>query len=257
MQAESVIRAPFAPPVRGFCTTRSGGVGSPPFDSLNLGTGCGDDRAIVAANRERLHRMLPGAPRWLRQVHGSRVIHLDDWTEDIEADAAWTDRPGQVACVLAADCLPILVADRCEAACVAAIHAGWRGLAAGVIGNAIDALPVDPDRLQAWIGPRICQRHYQVGAAVRQAFDDDAAAFEAVGPDQWLADLPRIARRHLFDAGVENVIDSRACTAEDRRLFSHRHERRTGRMAVCIWKDPLSARDRCGSDSRHQSAFRR
>ena len=98
--AESVIQAPFTPPIHGFCTTRYGGVGRPPFDSFNLGSACGDDPVDVAKNRDRLQRLLPGSPRWLRQVHGSRVIHLDDWTPGIEADAAWTDRPGQVACVL-------------------------------------------------------------------------------------------------------------------------------------------------------------
>ncbi len=242
--AESVIRAPFNPPIHGFCTTRYGGVGRPPFDSFNLGSACGDDPVDVAKNRDRLQRLLPGSPRWLRQVHGSRVIHLDDWTHGIEADAAWTDRPGQVACVLAADCLPVLVAERDQAACIAAIHAGWRGLAAGVIGNAIAALPVDPGRLQAWIGPRIGRKHYQVGQSVRHALDDYACAFEPVGQDQWLADLARIATRQLRNAGVERVIDSKACTAEDSRFFSYRRVTPTGRMAACIWKEPPANPDR-------------
>lgn len=236
MADESVIRAPFAPPIHGLCTTRCGGVGSPPFDTFNLAMGCGDDSADVAENRSRLRRMLPGSPRWLRQVHGSRVIHLDDWREDVEADAAWTDRPDQVACVVVADCLPILVSDGRQAACVAAIHAGWRGLAAGVIGKSIAALPVDPARLQAWIGPRIGRHHYRVGTTVRQAFNDYATAFEPVAQHQWLADLPKIARRQLLDASVGRVIDSQLCTVEDGRFFSHRRDRRNGRMAACIWK---------------------
>ena len=236
--AESVIRAPFNPPIHGFCTTRYGGVGRPPFDSFNLGSACGDDSVDVAKNRDRLQRLLPGSPCWLRQVHGSRVIHLDDWTHGIKADAAWTDRPSQVACVLAADCLPVLVAERDQAACIAAIHAGWRGLAAGVIGNAIAALPVDPGRLQAWIGPRIGRERYQVGQSVRHALDDYACALEPVGQDQWRADLARIATRQLRNAGVERVIDSKACTAEDSRFFSYRRVTPTGRMAACIWKEP-------------------
>ena len=232
---DSLLRAPFRAPVRGFCTTRCGGVGRPPFDSFNLGEACGDDSADVETNRARLARLLPASPHWLRQVHGSRVIHLDDWIENVEADAAWTDRPGQVACVLIADCLPILVADREKAGCVAAIHAGWRGLAAGVISNTIAELPVDPGRLQAWIGPRICREHYQVGEAVRQAFDGHAAAFESAGHGRWLADLPRIASHQLLDAGVGRVDDSGACTAEGSRFFSHRRDKRTGRMAGAIW----------------------
>jgi len=234
--AESVIRAPFAAPIHGLCTTRCGGVSSPPFDSLNLGMSSGDEPADVETNRRRLRSLLPASPCCMRQVHGTRTIHLDDWTEGIEADAAWTDRPGQVACVLAADCLPILVAERGQG-CVAAIHAGWRGLAAGVIANAIAALPVDPGRLQAWIGPRICPSHYQVGSAVRTRFDDYAAAFQPIGQTQWLADLPRIARQQLFDAGVAQVTDSKACTAEGSRFFSHRRDKRTGRMAACIWRE--------------------
>jgi len=235
--AESLIHAPFEPPVRGFCTTRAGGVGEPPFDSLNLGGSCGDDPAAVATNRARLRRLLPGPPCWLRQVHGSRVIHLDDWTAGVEADAAWSDRPGQVACVLAADCLPILVAAH-GSVCIAAIHAGWRGLAAGVIARTVAKLPVDPGRLQAWIGPRICQQHYEVGPEVRRALPAPATAFEPGGSSRRSADLARIAERQLREAGVRQVDDSRACTAEGSRFFSHRRDGRTGRMAACIWIDP-------------------
>lgn len=237
--AESVIRAPFAEPVRGLCTTRVGGVGRRPFDSLNLGAGVGDDPGDVETNRAVLEGLLGARPCWLRQVHGRRVIHLDDWTEGIEADAAWTDRPGQVACVLVADCLPILLAEG-GGGCIAAIHAGWRGLAAEVIGRTIAELPADPDRLQAWVGPRICRDHYEVGQEVRDAFDESEAAFEPVRPGHWLADLPRIAERQLREAGVGRLTDSRACTAGESRFFSYRRDRRTGRMAACIWLQPES-----------------
>lgn len=232
--AESMIRAPFARPVRGLCTTRFGGVGRRPFDSLNLGAGVGDDPADVETNRARLEALLPARPCWLRQVHGSRVIHLDEWVAGIEADAAWTDRPGQVACVLAADCLPILVAER-GGGCCAVIHAGWRGLAAGVIARTIGELPADPARLQAWIGPRICRDHYEVGPEVRAALNESESAFEPVRPGHWLADLPRIAERQLRDAGAGQVTDSGACTADESRFFSHRRDKRTGRMVACIW----------------------
>lgn len=231
---EAFIPAPFAKPVRGFCTTRFGGVSEPPFDSLNLGAACGDVSSRVAQNRRLLRARLPSGPGWLKQVHGNRVIHLDNWYRGIAADAAWTDKPGQVAAVLTADCLPVLVADR-DGGCVAAIHAGWRGLAAGVIAECIGALPAAPGALIAWIGPRICCEHYEVGEDVRNAFTDSADAFINNRPGHWLADLAAIASRQLFDAGVCKVTDSRSCTAEGAQFFSYRRERRTGRMASVIW----------------------
>lgn len=238
--SDSLLLAPFAAPVRGFSTTRAGGVSRPPFDSLNLGAACGDDSDQVAENRARLESMLPGPPRWLRQVHGNRVIYLDDWFDGVEADAAWTDRPGQVVAVLTADCLPILVADT-ERNCVAAIHAGWRGLAAGVIASCIEALPALPGSLAAWIGPRICAAHYEVGAEVRAALDAFPEAFAPTRKGHWTADLARIAEGQLTDSGVGRVIDSKACTFEGQRFFSHRRDQRTGRMASVIWMESMGA----------------
>jgi len=235
MNAEdSLIPAPFERPVRGFCTTRNGGASASPFDSFNLGAACGDDPVRVAENRRLLRRKLPAEPCWLEQVHGNRVIHLDDWCEGTAADAAWTHRPGQVAVVLAADCLPVLVADR-TGTCVAAIHAGWRGLAAGVIAECIDVLPVPAERLVAWIAPRICRDHYEVGEDVRCAFPDAADAFTPNRDGHWLADLPAIARGQLRDAGVGELKDSMICTAEGSRFFSFRRDHRTGRMATAVW----------------------
>lgn len=231
---EHFIRAPFPRPVRGFCTTRSGGDSAPPYDSFNLGAACGDDPDRVARNRDILRDTLPADPCWLKQVHGNRVIHLDDWCEGTAADAAWTDRPGQVAVVMTADCLPLLVADR-EGGCVATIHAGWRGLAAGVIAECIGALPVPPQRLVAWIGPRICREHYEVGEEVRRAFPGAVEAFSANREGHWLADLPAIAGGQLRDAGVGQLHDSCLCTAEGSRFFSYRRDHRTGRMATTIW----------------------
>ena len=230
------IGAPFQQPVRGFCTTRFGGASAPPFDSFNLGAACGDDSNQVTENRRLLRKTLPAEPCWLKQVHGNRVIHLDDWYAGTQADAAWTDRPGQVAVVLAADCLPLLVADR-EGTCVAAIHAGWRGLAAGVIAECIDALPVPPATLVAWIGPRICREHYEVGEDVHGAFPAAEEAFRESREGHWLADLPAIAGRQLRDAGVGEFNDSSACTAEGHRFFSYRRDQRTGRMATVIWME--------------------
>jgi YfiH family protein len=222
-------------PVRGFATTRAGGVSKPPFDTLNLGDAGGDDPDAVAENRRRLAAALPAAPHWLRQVHGTGVIHLDDWRPGVEADAAWTDRPGRVVAVLTADCLPVLIADR-AGRCVAAAHAGWRGLAAGVLESTVIALPVPAAELQAWIGPRIGAAAYEVDAPVRDAFPDDADAFAPSRPGHWQADLPAIAIRRLQTAGVTAIRDVGRCTAsEPGHFFSHRRDGRCGRQATLAW----------------------
>lgn len=234
---DALIRAPFVQPVSGFCTTRAGGVSEAPFDSLNLGAACGDEPAFVDRNRQRLRSRLPAAPCWLQQVHGARVIHLDQWRPGIEADAAWTDVPGQVVAILTADCLPILVADP-GGRCIAAIHAGWRGLVAGVIEQCISSMPMAPKSLVAWIGPRICARHYEVDATVRNALDESPGVFFRTRPGHWLADLPAIAKRQLQAAGLEHITDSALCTAGSRRFFSYRRDGRTGRMATLGWIAP-------------------
>ena len=237
---ESCVPAVLPGAIRGFSTTRAGGVSLPPFDRLNLGDRCGDRPEAVAENRRRLAEQLPSEPRWLRQVHGNTCIRLDDWSPGIEADAVWTDRPGQVVAVLTADCLPILLADA-EGECVAAVHAGWRGLAAGIVAAAIQALPVDPNRLDAWIGPRICAEHYPVGDELLRAFDSTpgaAAAFRQIGADQWQADLPAIARLQLQRAGIPSIRDSGLCSHADPRFFSVRRDGRTGRTATLAWIVP-------------------
>ncbi len=225
--------------MRGFSTTRQGGVSLPPFDDFNLGSDCGDDPGAVAENRRRLQSLLPEPPRWLAQVHGSRVIHLDDWYPGIEADAAWSDRPGQVACVLTADCLPILLADT-RGRCVAAVHAGWRGLAAGVVQAAIAALPTDPVAVRAWIGPRIGSEPYQVGPEFVGHFPEYPECFRPCeikpgGVGHLHADLIGIARGCLQAAGVSDIEDCGLCSAsEPQRFFSYRRDRHTGRMASLI-----------------------
>ncbi len=235
MSGPPFIDAALAGPVRGVATSRLGGVSEPPFDSLNLGDAGGDDPAAVAANRGRLAAALPAAPRWLRQVHGTGVIHLDQWRPGIEADAAWTDRPGQVVAILTADCLPVLLADR-DGRCVAAAHAGWRGLAAGVLEATVAALPVPPGELQAWIGPRIGAAAYEVDAPVRDAFPDDSHAFAPTRPGHWRADLSAIAIRRLRAIGVAEARDVGRCTAaEPERFFSHRRDGRSGRQATLAW----------------------
>lgn len=226
-------------PVRAFSTTRAGGVSAPPFDTFNLGEHAGDDPEAVAENRRRLRTMLPADPAWLVQEHGRRVIHLRDWHPGVRADGAWTDVPGPVAVVLTADCLPVLLADP-EAGVVAAVHAGWRGLAAGILDAAVAALPVVPGRLRAWIGPGIGADAYEVGPEVPGAFrglpGDPAEAFTPGRDDRFQADLKNAARRMLHAAGVESVTDAKLCTAAaPERFFSHRRDRRTGRMATLIW----------------------
>jgi hypothetical protein len=166
------------------------------------------------------------------------VVRVDDGYDGIEADAAWTDRAGQVAAIRTADCLPILIAATdatIDGGCIAAVHAGWRGLAAGVIEATVVRLPVDPDRLAAWIGPRICAACYEVGADVRDALAGYADAFVPGRPDRWQADLPGIGRAQLRAAGIGSVIDSGLCTAEHPKLCSARHDADAGRMVSAVW----------------------
>ena len=226
---------------RAFSTTRSGGVSTGPWASLNLGAACGDDPAAVAENRRRVQTVLPATPRWLRQVHGARVIHLDDWQPDIEADAAWTDRPGQVLAIQTADCLPVILADR-DGRLVAAAHAGWRGLAIDIPGQLVQTLPVAPDRLVAWLGPGIGPAHYQVGESLQASFRQlDRQLEPGVSEDAngvLRADLKFIARTLLQRAGVGQVLDCGLCTAADpERFFSFRRDGQCGRMATLAWME--------------------
>lgn len=225
--------------VRALSTTRSGGVSRGAWRSLNLGRACGDDPEAVAENRRRMAALLPGAPHWLKQVHGTRTIHLAHWQEGIEADAAWTDRPGQVLAIQTADCLPVLLADR-RLRLVAAAHAGWRGLCDGILPRLVGALPVAAKDLCAWIGPAISQTAFEVGPEVRAAFlDADADLVSQFVPgrgDRWLADLKAIAAVQLERSGVGSVSDCGLCThADPERFFSYRRDRVCGRMASLIW----------------------
>ena len=228
---------PLADRIGAFSTTRHGGVSEGPWASMNVGVNSGDEPLAVAANRDRLAAGLPSEPRWLAQVHGTRVIHLGDWHPDIEADAAWTDRPGEVVAIQAADCLPILIADR-DATMVAGVHGGWRSLAGGIVAGTLSAMPVDGGDLLAWIGPGICGRCYQVGTDVRETFlamDPQLAEGFAADGDRWRADLKWIAARQLGNAGVQ-VFDSDICTFEESGdFYSFRRDGRTGRMASVIW----------------------
>jgi len=200
MNSEWIIpRWPAPERVRTVSTTRHGGVSRPPYDALNLAEHVGDDAAAVAANREQLEQALrlPASPAWLQQVHGVQVVDAARVTAPVAADAAYTLEPGVICAVLTADCLPVLLCDRGGRA-VAAAHAGWRGLAAGVIEQAIAAMPVPGSELMAWLGPAIGAEAYVVGEEVRETFmtHDPAAesAFRPAAGGGWHADLYRLAR---------------------------------------------------------------
>lgn len=231
--------------VRALVTTRNGGVSTGQYASLNLGAGSGDAAGAVVENRARLRRFLPADPLWLRQVHGAEVADADaqENTEDeVEADAAMARRVGTVCAVMIADCLPVLLADTAGSV-VGAAHAGWRGLAAGVLESTVAAMKVAPSTLIAYLGPCIGAGVYEIGADVRDAFcAADAAAAVAFAPKadgKWLADLPRIARQRLVRAGVcgDFIFGGDLCTLSDpTRFFSYRRDGPSGRMAALIWR---------------------
>ena len=232
---------PAPPRVRACTSTRSGGHSSAPYAGFNLGDHVGDDPAAVAANRRLLaaELELPAQPRWLRQVHGCAVLDAAAEGADCTADAVLARGPGRVCAVLTADCLPLLLCDRAGTR-VAAVHAGWRGLAAGVIEAAVERLGRPPSELLAWLGPAIGPDAFEVGPEVRAAFvrSDPAAAdaFVPVRPGHWLADIYRLARLRLAALGVGLVSGGDYCTVSDpERFYSFRRDGVTGRMASLIW----------------------
>lgn len=220
-------------------TTRLGGVSRGSYASLNLATHVGDEPAAVAENRARLRQalQLPAEPVWLNQVHGTQVCQ--DASAGTTADAYISQRPGEVCVVLTADCLPVLLCNQAGTV-VAAAHAGWRGLAAGVVAETVQAMAVDPGSLLAWLGPAIGPRAFEVGDEVRAAFlelhADYQLAFAAHGTGKWLMDLYAAARLHLAHLGVSRVFGGGMCTYTDTtRFYSYRREHQTGRMASLIW----------------------
>jgi YfiH family protein len=232
-QAPTRVRAAF--------TLRGGGVSSPPFGSLNVGAHVGDEPAAVAENRRRVHAALglPAEPAWLEQVHGTRVADLDAPGTAAPADAVMTRLPGRVCVVQVADCLAVLLAAR-DASAVAVAHAGWRGLAAGVLEATVAALGGASGDLIAWLGPAISQPHFEVGAEVRRAFIErdpgGDSAFTANARGRWQCDLAALARRRLGALGVTAVSGGSWCTyADPARFFSFRRDGRCGRMAALIW----------------------
>jgi YfiH family protein len=226
---------PAPPNVRALSTTRSGGRSEGPWSSLNLGMHCGDDPDDVFWNRHKLQEVLPAPPRWLQQVHGSKVVTFAESDSRTEADAIASFEPGQVCAVLTADCLPVLLCSQ-SGDRVAAVHAGWRGLAAGVLQAAVKALNLPPAGLLAWLGPAIGPAVYEVGNEVATAFPEEfPAGFKRRG-DRWLMDLYSLARLKLQGAGVSAIYGGGFCSYSDsERFFSYRRDGETGRMASLVW----------------------
>ena len=234
-----------------FCTTRHGGVGEPPYDSLNLGLGTQDTPANVHENRRRLRQVLPNEPAWLKQVHGMRVVDADDPElfelnhEPPAADASVSTTPGRVLAVLTADCLSVVLADQAGSV-IGVAHAGWKGLAAGVLEATLRLMQAKRPKAtgwRAWVGPGIGAQAFQVGDDVRLAFLGKGA--EQSGhflPDplesgKWRADLAGLACWRLGQMGVQHIENSGLCTVNDpqRQFFSYRRDRQTGRMATLAW----------------------
>ena len=223
------------------CTTmRTGGYSQGPWTAFNLADHVDDDSSAVQANRELLVASLelPAAPLWLQQVHGCDVCNADTEDRSLISDAVISSRPGVVCAVLTADCLPVLLSSK-DGQHVAAIHAGWRGLAAGVIEQTVSQLPAASTSLMAWLGPAIGPMAFEVGEEVRQVFIEQQPeahpGFTARG-EKWLCDLYYLARLRLRSVGVTSIYGGGLCTYTDsQRFYSYRRDGITGRMASLIW----------------------
>lgn len=229
--------------VRAVSTTRSGGVSVGAYAAMNLAEHVADDPRAVLENRRRLRErlVLPAEPIWLQQVHGHGIVSAESATPGVAADGAVSQTPAHICAVMTADCLPVLLCDRAGTR-VAAVHAGWRGLADGVIEAAVAAVDVPGSSLLAWLGPAIGPQAFAVGTEVRSAFmahnPDAEAAFTPQG-DRWLADLYRLAQQRLAALGITEVYGGGLCTYTDsERFYSFRRESVTGRMATLVWLEP-------------------
>lgn len=228
-------------------TLRAGGCSPAPYDDgyggpgLNLGLHVDDDPLLVARNRALLRRLLPQEPAWLSQVHGVEVLDAAALPAQPQADGCISTTPSAVCVMMTADCLPVLFCDRAGSV-VGAAHAGWRGLAAGVLERTVGAMrergAVD---VIAWMGPAIGPENFEVGAEVREAFLAHQAEAEAAfrdypgRPGKYLADIYQLARQRLAAVGVDDVSGGGLCTVADQRFYSYRRDRTTGRMASLIW----------------------
>lgn len=234
---------PDAPDIVGALSTlRTGGVSVAPYDSLNLALHVGDDPAAVRQNRFLLRKLLPAEPAWLTQVHGNQVLDADSVHDAPAADASFTNQPGVVCAIMSADCMAVLLRDR-RGNVVGAAHAGWRGLAGGVLENTVSAMRrAGADDVLAWLGPAIGPQQFEVGEEVRSAFTHLGVQAElafkplAAKPGKYLADLAQLARLALDNVGVTEVSGGSECTVSDpQRFYSFRRNQVTGRMASLIW----------------------
>jgi len=230
---------PAAEFIKAGITLRQGGVSEQPYDSFNLATHVGDELSAVQQNRLMLQ--VPNEPQWLEQIHSTTVVSLP--SEDVipKADAVYTSEKRIVCAVMTADCLPLLITDK-QGSCVAAIHAGWRGLCDGIIEATIKKLPVEPESLLVWLGPAIGPDVYEVGQEVYDAFTNVEAkaqeSFTDVSDGHWLFDIYRLAKSRLNKVGVNHIYGGDHCTlSEEKDFFSYRRDGVTGRMASLIWID--------------------
>ncbi len=224
--------------VKACVTTREGGFSLPPYEGLNLGSHVGDDLQAVVRNRQVLTDALGCRPAWLSQVHGVRVVPASPGQVD-EADGSWTAEPGIASTVLTADCLPALFCDRAGTR-VAAAHAGWRGLANGVLEATLDALALPPEDVLVWLGPAIGPSAFEVGPEVREAFvvqhaETERAFLPSTNAGKFMADIYQLARIRLAARGVTAVYGGGFCTVSDPRFYSYRRASRTGRFASLVW----------------------
>ena len=231
--------------VRTLQTTRVGGTSSAPYDSLNLGDHVGDAPLAVAHNRMLLNTLLPSEPVWMKQIHGTTVANADRADCLPQADACIARHRAAVCVVMTADCLPVLLCDT-QGSVVGAAHAGWKGLASGVIEATVQAMDVAPQNLMAWLGPAISQDAFEVGDEVRAIFvDADVQAAAAFAPsplmgegEKWYADIYALARLRLNALGITRIYGGEHCTYREReRFFSYRRDGATGRMGTFIWLD--------------------
>ena len=225
--------------VKALVTSRRGGVSQAPFDTMNLGDHVGDSLPAVVANRQQLLSSMSGCDqiRWLQQIHGTDCIDVASVADNHQADACYSQAPSMACAIMTADCLPVLFCNNAGTK-VAAAHAGWKGLANGVLLNTLAQFESLADVL-IWLGPAISKDHFEVGPEVREAFDwASNDCFAAGQGDRLYADLYKLARQQLLQAGVsqDQIHGGGLCTfAEKERFYSYRRDTKTGRMATCIW----------------------
>jgi YfiH family protein len=227
--------------VKALSTTRQGGFSTPPFDSFNLGIHVGDNANIVTRNRQYLIEIahLPESPRWLNQVHDTGISLADNWQLNDKADAIVSNQLNQVCTIMTADCLPIILCNQ-DGDTIAAIHAGWRSLAAGIIEKTVQHFSCPPREILAWLGPAIGPSQFEVGSDVFHAFTQHSEqaqkAFVQTGDSHYLADIFTLAKQRLNALGIHAIFGGHFCTVtESDQFFSYRRDGVTGRMATMIW----------------------